>query len=157
MGSNIDTFAEWCEHIAGVDLQQKYQPLWAVVFSVSFDGNAIRDDFAKFLNESHMQKVEDRIPRMAWREGTDLHFVNLSSLMEVEPQEIIEAWKRGIDASKTLAKQDPRDACLYGTVTSLFENMHIHSMTSDALGRNWKHEITTIPTERAVRLGKGRL
>ena len=76
---------------------------------MSFDGDAIRDDFVKFLNDSHMQKVQGRIPRMAWREGTDLHLVNLSSLMVVEPEQIIGAWKRGIEASKTFAKQDPRD------------------------------------------------
>ena len=124
---------------------------------MSFDGDAIRDDFVKFLNDSHMQKVQGRIPRMAWREGIDLHLVNLSSLMVVEPEQIIGAWKRGIEASKTFAKQDPRDQCLYGTVTSMFDNMHIHSMTSDALGRNWNDDVATIPTERAIRLGRGRL
>jgi hypothetical protein len=94
---------------------------------------------------------------MAWREGTDLHLVNLSSLMVIEPQEIITAWKRGIEASKTLTKQDAAEQCLYGTVTSMFDNMHIHSMTADALGRNWRDDVTIIPTDRQSRLGKGRL
>ena len=35
-------FPEWCEQITGVDLEKKYVPFWAVLFSVSFDGDAIR-------------------------------------------------------------------------------------------------------------------
>jgi len=34
----VDTFSEWCEQITGVDLEEKYSPFWAVIFSVSFDG-----------------------------------------------------------------------------------------------------------------------
>ena len=56
----VDTFPEWCEQISGVDLQEKYAPFWAVMFSVKFDGDAIRDDFVKFLDDMHMQKVERR-------------------------------------------------------------------------------------------------
>ena len=41
----VDTFPEWCEQITGVDLEKKYRPFWAVIFSVSFDGDAIRDDY----------------------------------------------------------------------------------------------------------------
>tara|TARA_R110000787_G_scaffold85258_2_gene182057 strand:- start:1678 stop:1899 length:222 start_codon:yes stop_codon:yes gene_type:complete len=53
----VDTFPEWCEQNTGVDLEAKYAPFWAVLFSVGFDGDAIRDDFVKFLNDSHMEKV----------------------------------------------------------------------------------------------------
>lgn len=149
----VDTFAEWCEQITGVDLEAKYAPFWAVVFSVSFDGDAIRDDFVKFLNDSLMKKVENRAPQMAWREGPELHLVNPSSLMVIEPETVIDAWRKGIEKAKHYKSDDNADTCLYGTVTSLFDNLHIHSMESDALGRNWTDDITVIRTERKERLG----
>ena len=37
----VDTFPEWCEQISGVDLEEKYLPFWAVIFSVSFDHDAM--------------------------------------------------------------------------------------------------------------------
>ena len=101
----VDTFPEWCEQISGVDLKEKYAPYWAVMFSVRFDGDAIRDDLVKFLDDTHMQKVERRAPRMAWREGTELHLVNLSSLLVIEPETIIAEWRKGVRflISKSLA------------------------------------------------------
>ena len=49
----------------GVDLEDKYAPFWAVLFTVSFDGDAIRDDYVKFLNDSHMEKIANRAPRIS--------------------------------------------------------------------------------------------
>lgn len=149
----VDTFPEWCEQITGIDLEAKYAPFWAVVFSVSFDGDAIRDDFVKFLNDNHMKKVQNRAPRMAWREGTELHLVNLSSLLVIEPEKVIAEWRKGIERAKRSEHGDKADTCLYGTVTGLFDGLHIHSMKSEALGQNWMDEVTVIPTERKERLG----
>ena len=149
----VDTFPEWCEKISGVDLEEKYAPFWAVVFSVKFDGDAIRDDFVKFLDDMHMQKAERRTPRMVWREGTELHLVNLSSLLVIEPEKIIAEWRRGIETVKSGASADDAEWCLYGTVTSMFDGLHIHSMESDVFGQNWTDDVTVIPTERKERLG----
>ena len=150
----VDTFPEWCEQISGVDLEEKYAPFWAVMFSVKFDGDAIRDDFVKFLDDTHMQKIEGRAPRMAWREGTELHLVNLSSLLVIEPEKVIAEWRRGIETAKNYASVDDADKCLYGTVASMFDGLHIHSMESDALGQNWTDDVTVIPTERKERIGE---
>jgi hypothetical protein len=153
----VDTFPEWCEQITGVNLEKEYRPFWAVIFSVSFDGDAIRDDFAAFLNKTHLEKVQNRTPKMAWREGTQLHLVNLSSFLVIEPEKVIEEWRQGIERAKEHKDTDPADICLYGTITSLFDSLHIHSMESDALGRNWTDKVTVIQTEREKRLGKNRL
>ncbi len=154
----VDTFQEWCEQISGVvDLDEKYRPFWAVIFGVSFDGDAIRDDYTDFLNKLHLEKVNNRAPKMAWKEGTELHLVNLSSLMVVEPERIIEEWRNGIELSKQYKHTDPNSKCLYGALTSLFDSFHIHSMESDGFGKNWTEKVTVIPTDREKRLGKDRL
>ena len=151
----VDTFPEWCEQITGVDLEAKHSPFWAVIFSVSFDGDAIRDDYVTFLNDAHMEKVEYRAPRMAWREGTELHLVNLSSLLRIEPEKIIGEWRQGIDTAKRFEHDNDVDVCLYGTVTSMFDSLHIHSMESDnGLALKWTDKTTLISTERNERLGK---
>ncbi|MDY7035949.1 MAG: hypothetical protein SV375_07280 [Thermodesulfobacteriota bacterium] len=153
----VDTFQEWCEQISGEDLDEKYRPFWAVIFGVSFDADAIRDDYTEFLNKLHLEKVNNRAPKMAWREGTELHLVNLSSLMVVEPEKIIEEWKNGIELSKQYKHTDPATKCFYGTLTSLFDSLHIHSMESNAFGKNWTGKVTVILTDREERLGKDRL
>lgn len=153
----VDTFQEWCEQIGGEDLDKKYRPFWAVIFGVSFDGDAIRDDYTDSLNKLHLEKVANRAPKMAWREGTELHLVNLASLMVIEPEKIIEEWRNGIELSKQYKHTDPASKCLYGTLTSLFDSLHIHTMEPDALGKNWTEKITVIETDRESRLGKDRL
>lgn len=61
----VDTVEEWCEQINGVDLDGKYRPFWAVIFGVSFDADAIRDEYTEMLNKLHLEKVENRAPKMA--------------------------------------------------------------------------------------------
>ena len=153
----VDTFPEWCEQTAGVNLEKKYRPFWAMFFSVSFNGDAIRDDFTAFLNKTHLEKVQNRPQKMAWREGTQLHLVNLSSFLVIKPEKVIEEWKQGIERDNEHKDTDPANICLYGTITSLFDSLHIHSMESDALGRKWTDKVTVIKTDRERRLGKNRL
>jgi hypothetical protein len=153
----VDTAQEWCEQIGGEDLDEKYRPFWAVIFRVSFDGDAIRDDFTEILNKLHLEKVNNRAPKMAWREGTELHLVNLSSLMVVKPETIIEEWRNGIELSKQYKHTKPANNCLYGSLTSLFDSLHIYTMDSDVFGKEWTEKITVIPTDREKRLGKERL
>src|SRR5690606_26982318 len=75
----VDSFTKWCEHLAGVDLHKKYAPSWSVFPSVSYHGDAIRDSYVDFLNKTHLEKIENRAPKMAWREGAQLHLIILSS------------------------------------------------------------------------------
>lgn len=153
----VDTAEGWCEQINGEDLDKKYRPAWAIEFSVSFNGDAIRDDYAGMLNTLYLENAKGRIPRMAWRVGTELHLVNPSSLFVVEPEKFIEEWKAGIDKAKAYTHEDPVDNCLYGTVAGLFDSLHIHSMTADALGIEWTDDVTVIMTDREKRLGENRL
>ena len=153
----VDTFPEWCEQIKGIDLERKYRPFWAIIFSVSFNGDAIRDDYVSFLNKAYLKKVQDRAPKMVWREGTALHLLNLSILLVIDPEVFIDEWKKGIDLFKEFKHTNPTDICLYGTLTSLFDSLHIHSMEPDALGIMWKDTVTVIQTDREKKLGKNRL
>lgn len=153
----VDTFPKWCEQISGVDLQQKYAPFWAVLPSVSFKGDAIRDSYVEFLNKSHLSKINNRAPKMAWREGTQLHLINLSSFLMVEPEAVIAEWRQGIELDIARKQTDRAGQCLYGTLTSMFDSLHIHSMHADPLGVKWSDSVTVISTLREQRLGDKRL
>src|SRR5215470_10955228 len=74
----VDTFPKWCEDHSGADLEVRHRPFWALFFAVSLKPNAVRDDYVRFLNDAYMEKVGRRADRMVWREGTQLHLVNLS-------------------------------------------------------------------------------
>jgi len=75
----------------------------------------------------------------------------------IEPEKIIDEWKRGIELAKEHKHSHSADICLYGTIMSIFDNLHIHAMESDALGVKWSDNITVIPTDRAKRLENKRL
>ena len=113
----VDTHEEWCEQITGVDIMEQYRPFWAAIPSVSFDGEAIRDDFASNLNSIYMEKVEGRTDQMVWRIGTDLHMHNLSIFFEVPAGDIIQGWVDGVERSKKFEHLDAADECLYGSLT----------------------------------------
>tara|TARA_R110000787_G_scaffold274267_1_gene382152 strand:- start:203 stop:931 length:729 start_codon:yes stop_codon:yes gene_type:complete len=153
----VDTFPEWCEQITGEDLREKHGPPWAVVFSVSYDGEAIRDDYAKFLNELHIEKVNNRAPKMAWREGANLHLINLSSLLVIESEKVIDEWRKGIELAKEYKHEDKADMCLYDTLASMFDTLNIHSLSPDNPGVVRADDITVIDTDRGKRLGERRL
>ena len=150
----VNTTERWCEHLlSGGNLAEKHAPFWAVLPSVSFDGNAIRDDFVRFLNKAMMEKVEGRIDRMVWREGTNLHIENLSSLMEIDQKEVIEGWRTGIARDNAGKLTDPADQCLYGTVTSMFDMVTIHSKHWDPMGfKVVSEDKDVLDTERAKRI-----
>jgi hypothetical protein len=155
---DVDTFEKHCERLIltdrGQDQLEFHAPFWAIFPSIAFHSDAIRDDFVAFMNKTHMEKVQNRAPRMAWPEGFEFHLVNLSSFLVIEPNKIIEAWGDGIEKANSNAHKDPADKCLYETVADYFDSMKIHSMESDALGINWKDEVTVIPTDRQARFKK---
>jgi|TARA_B100002003_G_scaffold223494_1_gene228037 hypothetical protein len=161
---HVDTVSEWCEQIAGVDLAEKNTPFWAVLPSVSFDGDAIRDDFTASLNEVYLQKVENsvpkgekRTPRMAWREGTELHLVSLYGYHLSGMQEFIGKWQKEIELAKEFKHTDSGDICFFRTLTSMFDSLHIHTAEFDGLGKIKDDYVTVILTDREARLGDNRL
>jgi hypothetical protein len=158
----LDTFAKWCERIIDEKSDEKHQPFWAVFPGVSFHHDAVRDDFVNFLNNTYMEKVKnsakvDRSPRMAWREGTNLHLVDPSSYFGADPEKLIVEWRRGIERANTNKLEDKADKCLYETITGLFDSMHIHSRTGDIFGKDWTDDVTVIDTDRKARFAKYKL
>lgn len=153
----VDTMAKWCERIAEVDLERKYAPFWAVSFAVSFNGDAIRDDFASMINSAYLEKTQNRAPRMAWRQGTELHIVNLSALIMVPPEEFISDWRKGIATEISGKHADPADACLYGTVASAFDSLHVHTLKLDGLGNVRSEEVEVMHMDRERRIGPNRI
>jgi len=154
----VTTAEEWCQQITGVDLIEKNAPFWAILPGISFKGDAIRDGVVATLNRAFQEKMdeekmENQSVRMVWREGNDLHLWNLATFFEVEPDEIINEWRAGIDLSKAFKDPDDQHRCVYGTITSLFDNVIIHTGVWDQYGFELvRDDVTTIATERRERL-----
>lgn len=144
----VDTVSKYCEKASGVNLSEKYFSSWALVFSVKIDAEAVRNEYTNILNQSYIEKTNGRSELMAWRTGNDLHLINLSGFFRVEPEKLIEEWKRGIDLTKDKKNNDPNSNCLYGVVIDLFDSFTIHSMEpADALGTKWVDTPTLIMTK----------
>jgi len=153
----IDNTEGWCALINGEDLDKKYRPAWAIEFSVSFNSEAIRDDFAGMLNTRYLENANGRISRMAWRVGAELHLVNPSSLLAVEPEKFIEEWRAGLELAKAYGHEDPAENCLFGTATGLFDSVHIHAMTPEASDQEGTDSATVLLTDRENRSFPNRL
>jgi hypothetical protein len=149
---DITTAEDWCRHLAGEDL---YSPV-GLFPSIAFKAEAIRDDFARIVNEALLEKVEHRTRRMAWREGTTLHVENLSGLLVGEPERIIGEWREGIARANRLddrtATDGPYDHCFFDSVVSLFDAVVIHSKQLDGMNRVASEHVTELDTERRRRL-----
>jgi hypothetical protein len=151
----VNTTNRWCEYLlsANGNFIEKHAPWWAVLPGISFDGNAIRDDFVRVLNDAMMKKVDGRADRMVWRKGTDLHVENLSSLMEIDEEKVIAAWRRGITRENAGRFTDPADQCLYGTITSMFDSVTIHSKHWGSLRlKIVSEDKTVLDTQRRERI-----
>jgi hypothetical protein len=143
----VNTADEWCEQLQGVDLMAKHSPFWAVLPSIQFDGNAIRADFAKKLNEVSLDSVQHRADRMVWVEGTDLYVVNVASLNVIEPETVISEWRTLVANGSKAA--DQQDACVARSLFSLYDRVLIHTWVWDSLGENVvRDDVTTIETDR---------
>jgi hypothetical protein len=156
---DVDTFEKQCERTVLIekdrDQLDAHAPFWAIFPTISFHPDAVRDDYAAVMNRLYMEKAENRAPRMAWREGTTLHLVNLSGLFIIEPEEMIKAWRDGIEKAKNNNHKDLRDKCIYGILAAFFDAMNIHSMeSSDGFGIHWTDEVTVISTDRQARYKK---
>lgn len=146
----VETVEEWCAQISGEDLYER-APFWATFPAIRFHGESLRDAYVTLLNESMLEKVQSRASRMAWRDGAVLHVENLGNLLVVDPDTIIAEWRAGIERGITFNELDQADKCLYGGITSLFDQLVVHSADHD--GVRWIDEtLTTIDTERQTRL-----
>jgi hypothetical protein len=126
----------------------KHSPFWAVFPGIGFDGNAIRADFAKKLNEVTLDSVQHRADRMVWVEGTDLHVVNVGSLNVIEPQEVISGWRALIERGWKSTDKD-KDRCVAGSLVSLYDRVLIHTWVWDPLGlKVTGDDVTTVETNR---------
>lgn len=125
----VNTADRWCEYLlsGNGNFAEQHAPWWAIFPSVSYDGDAIRHDFVRQLNGALMQKVGRRADRMVWQKGTELHIENLSSLMVVDEEKVISGWRNGIARANAGNFTGSADKCLYGTVTSMFDSVIIHS------------------------------
>ena len=64
---------------------------------------------------------------MAWRDRFDLHIENLSTLMEIDADEVIVGWREGIARAQRSEHPDDGDRCVFGSVESLFDRVFINS------------------------------
>ncbi len=144
----VDTFPEWCEQISDVNLENKYGKAWAPIFSVSFKGDKIRDDFTTFLNTAYVEKTKNRANKIVWREGTILHIINISTLFVINPDTFISEWRNGIETAKSFSHTIAEDKCLYGTAASLFDAINIHTPEFDELGNITSGKVSEISTDR---------
>jgi hypothetical protein len=106
---------------------KKNAPFWAVLPSISFEGDSIRRDFAAMLDGPLMEKVGRRTDRMVWVEGTNLHMESLATLMDIHPDSIVTAWRVGLERAKTGHTTDDADRCLFGSIASLYDSVFIHT------------------------------
>lgn len=141
----IDTFEEWCRWIT-----QEYEaPFWAIFPAYTINEESITEDYAVVMNDFMIQKFgEGRIQKAVWREGDDLHMVNLSGFFIIEPEELIGEWRDGIRQATRFMIKDPAKQCIYGTLVKHYNNLVIHSLKSDGLGMNWTDTETVITTHR---------
>jgi len=161
----VDTVEEWCEQISGVDLLKKYKPFWAIISSVTFNRDAVRDNYVEIINNDLLEIVDNRAEVMAWSKDTDLHIVNPSYLVFHPSLDIgevfISEWRKGIEQAKQgvaegygvqyplLFPQNIEDGCSFWITYSKFDRVYIHTLEWDLLKMNLiDDKITVIDTER---------
>lgn len=106
----------------------------------------------KIVGQGDIEAGRKRIGRMALREGKHLYLENLSILMVIEPTEMINNFRKGLeDAFNNNLKQDPKDinSCVYICILTIFEDVTIISgKNPDGMGIKWVNTKTVIPTKR---------
>jgi hypothetical protein len=146
--NTVETVAQDCEVIQG-----NYEhPFWAVLTSTYWDEEALRDSYAETFNNLYLEKVENRADVMVWREGEILHMINLSSLFMIEPEEIISEWSEKLELAKRYMLDDEYERCIYGTLTRVFNELHIHS-EEYLFNKVISSDITILYTDREATQG----
>ena len=137
---NVTTWEEWCSQLLGEDLNKKYNSP-----GVTFDGDAIREDFVKQYNELIIKLIANRYLSGAsqddevvkdmvrlkligvWREGDNIILRNeLLSEGYVQGIDEFEEWKLrfrdSINSAKNNEKMDDIQYCIFGTMNTHFAN-----------------------------------
>ena len=143
----VDSFQKWCELISGEDLKDKYANPWVIKVSISVDEDRIREDFVSFLNRTLLNKVQYKVPKMAWMKADEVHIVNLASIQNIAPEIMIDKWKKGLKLALQEKHTDFSDICIYETVTRLFRILYIHNIKFDEKGNVIEDDVTPIQSE----------
>lgn len=143
----VDTVAGWCDYMQGFGVEQgEYWPL-PIKFEVDLD--ASRDDYVSTLNATHLEKTQNRMARLAWREKTTLHLLNVAAVSDIDADAFTEKWQSKIAAAKRQELDEQEDVCLYRGIATLFDNVVIHTPRTDSVQPGASaDEIVIIPTER---------
>ncbi len=143
----IDTWEKWCEKMSGVDLEKKYNK-WGF-FAVSYNANAIRNDFTKKFNDIVVSdigikylagakpdsKVIQELSRLrmigVWSEGYTLHIANSLLIKDDklginEFNEFVTKFKYYLDIKSIRDRLDDFQYCLFGTINSFFDTVVLH-------------------------------
>lgn len=129
----VDTWAEWCDHVAALDLHRKYGAM-----DVTYGFDSIRADFVRsyepiFARESLANSGADRDPSelireqqiRVWNSGTALNIEN-----RVTGQHRL--WAASVEAK---LKQDwsgltHEEFLVYATISSIFSEVVLHGRDS---------------------------
>jgi len=142
--TEINSFEVLCEKIEQSKLEYNNAEIWTGNSSILFDPTQIKKSYVQFFNKAYLERIENRAKTMAWKEDNAFHIVNLSAFLYVEPEEIIKEWENGVALARASAHQDPYSACLYATLTNMFDSVSIHTMETDPLGVKWTEDVRVI-------------
>jgi hypothetical protein len=148
----IDTLQRWCEHVSGTDLTEKYAPAWALLPSVSFHYDEIRQSYVGLLDSLALARVKGRAPRMVWQTGTTLNVASPSDLLVIAPESVLADWRAGLARGVSGRTTDEGDECVFGTAASLFDTVAVHFGVQDVAGRFVGDTVVAVPTGRKQRL-----
>lgn len=134
----VNTWDGWCSQLLGEDLYDKYN-----TFSISFDHEAIRDDFVKRYDELVIQNIAYRylggassddptvkeIKRLkmigVWSEGNDLYLRNDLLIIDEELgiDDFVEwekKFRKSIEAAQKYEDMEDIPYCIFGTMNTHF-------------------------------------
>jgi len=129
---SVTTYEEWVKRHIEIQSGQDRRHL---VFHINTE--AIKNDYVRFLNEFYMKKVhlgdtpadpsQWRIDRMVWREMDVLHVENISTLMLIEPDKLIDQWEQGFEKVRRGTHGDPIEQAAWEFPMLFFEKVIVHS------------------------------
>lgn len=149
----VNTWERWCEQVTQVDLKNKYRG-WAVVFGVSYNAEAIREDFANRFHKKAITSVRNRyfggvsiddpvLEEMVqirligvWHESTELHWAHAYLSLEAEPSLafsiVVDEIEQRLEQYRSVGASRPEDAvarastCTWATIDGVYETLVLH-------------------------------
>lgn len=131
-------------HLSQDALESRHKPFWCVLWGISVDRNAIRDDITKIMNDVLSENFKRPEEKWAWREGKNLFILNPAIIFKVDPNKIIETFNKDIkDFQNNKADKFANMYCSYFDQIIL-----VYQTNDDGLGIEWKQKNTTLETNR---------